>query len=93
MCFYQLVLRSIQLLKLFYQVETQLQDLLCSDFRCLMDFLIALCSLPIQSHKYRLLQERYLSLYDDDDDDDDDYDYDTLSSSRQCISNTKVVKI
>ena len=92
MCFYQLVLRSIQLLKLFYQVETQLQDLLRSDFRCLMDFLIALCSLPIQSHKYRLLQQRYLSLYDDDDDDDYD-DYDILSSSRQCISNKKVVKI
>ena len=92
MCFYQLVLRSIQLLKLSYQVETQLQDLLRSDFWCLMDFLIALCSLPIQSHKYRLLQQRYLSLYDDDDDDDYD-DYDILSSSRQCISNKKAVKI
>ena len=36
-----------------------------------MDFLFVLCSLLIQAHKYRLLQERYLILYDDD---DDDYD-------------------
>ena len=72
MRFYQLVLHSIQLLKLFYQVETQLQDFQRSDFRCLMDFLIALCSLLIQPHKCRLLQQRYLNVYDDDDDDDDD---------------------
>ena len=77
MCFYQLVLHSIQLLKLFYQVETQLKDFLRCDVRCLMDFLFVLCSLLIQAHKYRLLQERYLILYDDDDDDDDD-DYDIL---------------
>ena len=43
-----------------------------------MDFLFVLCSLLIQAHKYRLLQERYLILYDDDDDDDDDDDYDIL---------------
>ena len=43
-----------------------------------MDFPFVLCSLLIQAHKYRLLQERYLILYDDDDDDDDDDDYDIL---------------
>ena len=78
MRFYQLVLHSIQLQKHFYQVDTQLQDFLRSDFQCLMDFLIALCSLLIQPHKYRLLQQRYLSVYDDEDDDDDDDDDDIL---------------